>query len=209
MNILDQQKFWDNKILNWEKARYSRGRGEIHDRITTAYSLVSGMSSPLRILELGCGSGRFAHMLQNKPEIEYVGVDFSSVAIRKAEERALPKEYRFFCQSIEDVDFKGFDLVISLGLLDWLTDEQVSKIGKESQSPFFIHSYSSKDWNPIKFLHSCFVSITYGYKSSGYVPKYRSEAEVARLLDVRKYKLYKKNLLSLSRIMSNCESDEL
>ncbi len=209
MSILDQQKFWDNKILNWEEARYSRGRGEIHDRITTAYSLVTGMSSPLRILELGCGSGRLAHMLQTLPNIEYVGVDFSSVAIKKAQGRSLPKDFRFICQSIEDVDYKGFDLVISLGLLDWLTGEQVSKIGMDCKCPHFIHSYSSKDWNPVKFLHSCFVTITYGYKSSGYVPKYRSEAEVARLLNLKKYTVYKKNLLSLSRIISNCESNEL
>ncbi|MBA4175625.1 MAG: hypothetical protein C0505_03560 [Leptothrix sp. (in: Bacteria)] len=40
-----------------------------------------------RVLEVGCGTGTFAHMFREKTELAYRGFDFSAVAIEKAGQR--------------------------------------------------------------------------------------------------------------------------
>jgi trans-aconitate methyltransferase len=40
-----------------------------------------------RVVDLGCGPGHFASLFRNTPNIEYIGYDFSTVAISQAIER--------------------------------------------------------------------------------------------------------------------------
>jgi len=40
-----------------------------------------------RVLEVGCGSGSFAHLLLDQSKLDYHGYDFSEVAVRKARAR--------------------------------------------------------------------------------------------------------------------------
>jgi ribosomal protein L11 methylase PrmA len=44
--------------------------------------------SGLRILELGCGRGDLAISIGTLPQVEVIGVDFSTVAVQLARERA-------------------------------------------------------------------------------------------------------------------------
>ncbi|WP_435749593.1 class I SAM-dependent methyltransferase [Thauera sp. AutoDN2] len=40
-----------------------------------------------RVLEVGCGTGGLAHLLKDRYPVEYIGIDFSSVAVEKAIKR--------------------------------------------------------------------------------------------------------------------------
>lgn len=71
-------------------------------------------SEPLRVLDIGCGNGRFAkwlselmHLAQINTKIEYTGIDFNEFLLQKARERTqnLPKV---------TTDFKQIDIVESL-----------------------------------------------------------------------------------------------
>ena len=39
------------------------------------------------VLDVGCGTGFFAHLLFDRTDIEYSGMDFSPIAIEKARRR--------------------------------------------------------------------------------------------------------------------------
>lgn len=48
------------------------------------------------IIDLGCGTGQFAEFLRDKKySMNYIGVDFSEEAIKKANERQLPRNFSF------------------------------------------------------------------------------------------------------------------
>lgn len=73
-----------------------------------------------RVLDVGCGEGRFGRFLLEKwPVLSYVGVDFSPKLLARAKE-ALP-EGKFYCREISHVgalrDLGRFQLVVSLAVL--------------------------------------------------------------------------------------------
>ncbi|MCK7579226.1 MAG: class I SAM-dependent methyltransferase [Chromatiales bacterium] len=63
---------------------------DLHYRDSCYYPMYKAVTDELQrykiqsILEVGCGSGAFAHMLLEKGNIDYRGFDFSSVAVTKA-----------------------------------------------------------------------------------------------------------------------------
>ena len=73
-----------------------------------------------RILDLGCGSGRFAKLLKIKGFKNYLGIDFSKVLIDEAK-RYIP-DYSFLLNDIFDEDiqklFSDFDIFVMLELLE-------------------------------------------------------------------------------------------
>jgi tRNA (uracil-5-)-methyltransferase TRM9 len=88
--------------------------------------LILGELAPLggRILDFGCGNGRYALPLAQMPGVSVFGYDISAVALQELERRraALPQAVpalETLCGSFEDLDRRladepGFDLVILL-----------------------------------------------------------------------------------------------
>lgn len=72
-----------------------------------------------RILEIGCGTGQLAHMLQDLGYKNYEGFDFSPVAIKKARERC---EFPLFVGDAlnEDTYHRNYDAVVCLEVLEHL-----------------------------------------------------------------------------------------
>ncbi len=73
-----------------------------------------------RVLDVGCGEGRFGRfLLAELPAMSYVGVDFSPELLARAE-KALP-EGAFYCRDISKAgalhDLGDFELVTSLAVL--------------------------------------------------------------------------------------------
>lgn len=73
-----------------------------------------------RVLDVGCGEGRFGRfLLAELPALSYTGVDFSPELLARAE-KALP-EGAFYCRDISRADALGdlgdFELVSSLAVL--------------------------------------------------------------------------------------------
>ena len=79
-----------------------------------------------RVLDLGCGPGELAGLLQNT---RYVGVDISEQYIARARheygERA---EFRIGDATRLDKDLRDFDVVLAFGVLHHLDDEQALRL---------------------------------------------------------------------------------
>ncbi len=72
-----------------------------------------------KVLEIGCGSGAFAHMLLDRSDLEYHGFDFSAAAIAKAAIRTGRPE----CFSVERAEAgttmdPQFDTIVCLEVLE-------------------------------------------------------------------------------------------
>lgn len=112
----------------------SEGSTIARDRdIRERNELLPTLSSPSRILDLGCGAGRLA-LHYAKAGHTYLGLDFSSELIVRARELCKGLENVYFqVAQIPELPENGlkvkspFDLVTIAGLLMYLNDEAVRK----------------------------------------------------------------------------------
>lgn len=119
MSILSSRRLYD--LLYRVGAPWERGpRGELVDLVT------SGRLRPCRAIDLGCGSGANALFLDTHG-FDVVGVDFSPVAIRKAQRRAAAAggRVRFVladltAPSLGEAEGR-YDLLVDYSTLDDLT----------------------------------------------------------------------------------------
>ncbi len=77
-----------------------------------------------RVLDMGCGTGQFGHMLDDN-NIEYIGWDFSRDAIRIAE--GLKEEHNlnahFFLADIKSAHWSFFDVYVLFSVLEHIKDD--------------------------------------------------------------------------------------
>jgi 2-polyprenyl-3-methyl-5-hydroxy-6-metoxy-1,4-benzoquinol methylase len=79
--------------------------------------------SHCRVLEVGCGTGRFAVELAHVEGIEYFGVDFSKNAIQLSNDRKLGNNFSFQDRNLFELDETlGWDFVFAFGVLEHTTD---------------------------------------------------------------------------------------
>ena len=140
----DKKKFWEQKIRTWEKDRY--GVGEDGNLIKSKSGNISGSSLQFRfekaaeilkpyvdgkkILDLGCGTGIFFKELQKTNVAHYTGVDLAESAILETKKKieCIVKKQKFslYSGNILEFDFPNCDVVVSLGVLDWLDKNEKS-----------------------------------------------------------------------------------
>jgi len=118
-----------------------------------------------RIFELGCGSGHLAHMLRDNDFNNYVGADFSSVAIAQAKERT---DQLFFEQDIlQNNIWVNYDIIIATEVFEHLYYEKVlEKLNKGTQIVFSVpnflcdsHIYSWQDEQSIRNDFEKYINI--------------------------------------------------
>lgn len=84
-----------------------------------------------RVLEIGCGAGRWAFWLANTAA-EVIAIDFSPEMIRLAEERrvkdAINNLHFSVCPAQEYTSTQPFDLIYLSGVDQYLTDEELSRL---------------------------------------------------------------------------------
>lgn len=192
--------FWNEKILTWERDRYdtAQGSGSLLERIAGS---VSGLPVRLanarrillphvdgkRVVELGCGSGLLAEVVVGAGATSYRGIDIADSAVALARERVAktPHAERI---SFEAGDVRSFasgfeaDVVFSLGLLDWLEEDELDVVFRLSAGRTFLHSFSERTRSPWRFLHKAYVWIAYGHRTGGYAPRYDTVEELTAIL---------------------------
>lgn len=100
--------------------------------------------SKYKILDIGCGIGRWADNLKDKIET-YVGIDYARPFIEFASNRFLDNpNIKFKCSSASEVDLneigKDFNLVICTGVLMYINDTDLNKVFmmfKDTESDYF------------------------------------------------------------------------
>src|SRR5262245_9321753 len=91
-----------------------------------AFGLLGDVAN-LRVLDVGCGTGRWSITLAKMGSI-VTGIDISSRMIELAKERALRNEIRnitFLNTTAEELDYRDcFDLALSSTVLQHITDDK-------------------------------------------------------------------------------------
>lgn len=99
------------------------------------------------IVEFGCGSGQFANMLFDNGYTNYMGYDFSEVAIDLAKEHNPEMRECFVCSDIQraHIDFPFHALYISLEVLEHVKNdfEIISKIPTGHTLVFSVPNFDS------------------------------------------------------------------
>lgn len=86
-------------------------------------TLVQVHSHPRKILDYGCGQGKWTPLLRDMyPDAEIVGIDISEVAIAKAANKFPENHFFTFDGSRAALDDSSFDLVFSFHVLEHVLD---------------------------------------------------------------------------------------
>ena len=187
---VDPKDFWENKIIGWEKGRYedtqwsasflerlaNRSSNSLRFRLAITMELLSTFVRDKTIVEIGCGSGLLAGKLLDFGAKSYVGYDIAEIAIYNARALATSQGYadraRFEVSSVSSLPPVEGDIVFSLGLLDWLTNEELDALFKASGKTDYFHAIAEKRGSITQLLHRLYVHIAYGHKTGSYVPRY-------------------------------------
>jgi SAM-dependent methyltransferase len=196
---VDPKAFWEEKIASWEKGRYNQteGGGGLLERIADASSrslryrievgvdLLKEHVKGRSVLEIGCGSGLVAQRFIDAGATSYVGFDIAEAAIalankRKADERWSDK-ISFHVGTISAMPPVKQDVVFSLGVLDWLTDEELAIMFERQGKAGFLHAIAEKRHSLSQYAHRAYVQVAYGHKTGAYRPRYFPAADIARM----------------------------
>ncbi len=194
----EKQRFWEHKILAWEEGRYQRNAAggllerlanrasdSLRFRLTSTAELLAPFVEGKRVVDMGCGSGRMAEPLLEAGAVSYVGVDIAESAITAANQRAQEAGWAdratFLQGDVHALADHPADVVISLGLTDWLTDEELELLFQHGGDAHFLHAISEQRRDPRQWLHRAYCWLAYGYRSEGYVPRYFLPSDLAAM----------------------------
>ncbi|RXK59304.1 class I SAM-dependent methyltransferase [Lacibacter luteus] len=125
VNLSSQQAFNYEKHV-WGHAIDQNGYDFPRLKFDHLYHALS-FSSPVKILEVGCGAGKFLFSLAELfPHSEFIGVDISEPAIKKAQAVNVNKKINFIVGDAEKLHFEEnvFDAIIMLDVLEHLENPQ-------------------------------------------------------------------------------------
>lgn len=125
----DAKRFYDGFGAKQDK------QGFYEDSALDALIRNGAFSDVGKVLEIGCGTGKFAQRLlsDHLPDgARYVGIDISETMVALAKDRLKPWEHRAEVRlSDGDLDFSttgtSFDRVVATYVFDLLDDEDISK----------------------------------------------------------------------------------
>jgi 2-polyprenyl-3-methyl-5-hydroxy-6-metoxy-1,4-benzoquinol methylase len=224
--MVEPRAFWNKKILRWEAGRYDwrgQNRNSILERIADRSSislrhrqrlgveLISENIAGRHIVELGCGSGLLAMPLLEAGAATYHGMDISNVAIEAALARSAGYDQQ------ERISFEIAQVsalpklhpgavIISLGLLDWLNDDELANLVTQQGNRDYLHSISESRASLSQLLHRTYVQIAYGYRTGQYVPRYFKTEDIAGLFtqqNKRPAYVYRDAALSFGALVSS------
>tara|TARA_B100001123_G_C15260567_1_gene1006442 strand:+ start:448 stop:1155 length:708 start_codon:yes stop_codon:yes gene_type:complete len=197
---IDKKSFWENKIIGWENIRYksvsnnqsffekfvNKTNKTLIFRLKTALEILKPIVKNKKVVELGCGSGFLAKEIIKSGATSYTGYDISENAISRAINLSKQNNYQekssFFSKSILETPLLDADYVFSLGLTDWLDDNELNHLFKISKNSDNLHSISEDKKSFSQLLHKAYVFLSYGRKTKGYAPRYLKSEKISELI---------------------------
>ena len=163
------------------------------------------------MVELGCGSGLLAAKLIEYGAASYLGIDIAETAIRKARESHGGRDARiaFAVGGVAGLQPLAADLVISLGLFDWLRDDEIANVFAKSGTADFLHAIAERRPGIQQWLHRAYVQLAYGYRTASYRPRYFTCAHIEALAIAtvpRRLYVYRNRRLSFGALISSLPS---
>lgn len=171
---MDSKEYWDKKIIDWEDSTRTaegvsfierlgaRFRGPLGARSRIAFEALDPFVHGKTVLELGCGSGYFAMELFDRCKLAHLtGIDLSSRAIERAAVLAKEPGVEKHCTFLEGdaASTAGYetDITIGLGLLDYLSPEELTKLFTEMKSPHFLFSFAERRPMLMRYIHILYM----------------------------------------------------
>jgi 2-polyprenyl-3-methyl-5-hydroxy-6-metoxy-1,4-benzoquinol methylase len=178
-----KSEFWSKKIIGWEKDRYKKkSKNSVQERLNTVFKILEKKCFNKNILEIGCGSGLLAEKLIEAGAKSYKGYDFAGSAIVNANERCKnEKRISFHNASITQIENNvDYDIIFSLGLIDWLKPDEINSLVKLSDKKMWLHSFSEKRASFTQLVHKLYVIFYYGFKNGMYIPRYDKKDDIKK-----------------------------
>ena len=207
----EKTKFWNQKILSWEENKYKKVfkwfdvNSSVKYRLYLASALLNQMSEGKSLLELGCGSGLLWERINSLNIKNYTGVDFSKTAIDvfqfKVQDFKNRNQVSLFCEDCMENTYPA-DIVISLGLLDWLSIERIKKMAESYKNSWYLHSFSEKSLSFSQVMHFLYSRVNYKI----YFPQYRSADDLSSIFG-SKARIYRDPKLSFGAFIYHLPSD--
>lgn len=145
LNTSEKTNFWDKRILAWEQRHYKTRFSSIAQRKELAGQYIKKHCCGKQVLELGCGSAMLAKTIIEAGAQSYTGIDLSPVAIKNAFRiNSNTSNCSFIMGKLEDAQELEFDIIFSLGLMDWLHESEQRQLAQLSHNKIFLHSFTEK-----------------------------------------------------------------
>ncbi len=130
--VLDVSEYWKRRGPEYQKELQSQpeyAKSRLKDQEKFVMNIL-GHYKFNRILEIGCGTGRYTEILSSyfRPE-KYVAIDISNEQIETAKKNVSNKEIEFQCTKIQDFNSdEKFDLVFASEVLMHIDFESISSV---------------------------------------------------------------------------------
>jgi SAM-dependent methyltransferase len=218
---VEPKEFWEAKLLTWEQGRYgspdrplgflewiaNRSSSSLRFRVSITPKLLGPFLFNKRVVELGCGSGIIAGKLMECGAASYLGIDIAESAIEKARSRyGNDARVEFQVGDVADLPPLSADLIVSLGLFDWLTDSEIAAVFRQSGKADFLHAIAERRPGIQQWLHRSYVHLAYGYRTDRYRPRYFTCDQVKSLAAAgtcRPFYVYRNWRLSFGALVSS------
>lgn len=176
MSSLESKKYWNKKIIEWEKSSYqdafsdlslmekiaTRFRSPIKRRREVLLNLLKDTIKGKTILELGCGSGDLCFEFLNMGAAKVIGIDISDTAINAAKDKSdslggLQGTAQFFVGDVrKNINLPDADFVVGLGFIDYIDIASLKALFAKIKGKF-IFSFPEKKFNLINMLHYIYL----------------------------------------------------
>lgn len=167
--------FWDNHLKNWssaynkdfkklsilEKCAHIIRTKQIENRHKFIVSLIKEKIKNKKILELGCGNGVLSKEIIKMQPAHLTCIDISEIAINITKKKLINiydnNKIEFINGDIETIkiDFDRFDLILGLGISQYLNQDIIKKIFFSSRSNFCF-DYINSELSLLNILHSIY-----------------------------------------------------
>ncbi|MBI5418045.1 class I SAM-dependent methyltransferase [Candidatus Poribacteria bacterium] len=167
LNLLNaNHDYWNNKIIEWEKSAYEKDsrnsnfiekianlfRGIVRERMALTIKTLSPFVKDKTIIDIGCGSGILASELLKFNPKKIIGIDISENAIAKAKKCIIDKRCDFFIGDALNFDLPESDIIVGLGVLDFIPKNFLPDFLKKIKSKYFLFSFPERSISPYYYM---------------------------------------------------------
>ena len=160
-------EYWKEHVLSWEAGAYYKDRSArpafwdrvssifrgraMYVRMDEALQLVSPHLAGMHVLDIGCGSGRFAFQLLAAGAERVVGIDVSPAAIEAADARRRQSpsadrlEFRVMDVTLPSAELPPVDLITALGVIEYFDATELSALLGSFNSRYFLIDFPDSE----------------------------------------------------------------